>query len=496
MKKLFSLFLAVLMMLSLSMVAFADGEETTAAPEGEPVIEAGKSVITVTDERKYEVYQIFTGDLHESTLSNIKWGQNGTGTVGEAVDKTILDALDGVKSSSDKVKLTEILKYVKTDSTAYGTVDKMNSMTVPNGYYLLKDVTENPTAGFEYSTYLVKIVASLTVNAKTGNVTSDKKVMDTNDSTGKTSGWQDSADYDIGDDVPFQLTGTVSDKYDQYTSYYFCFHDKLSNGLTLNTNSFEVYVGDTKITSGYEVVITDFTDGCSFEVKFTDLKSISSVQAGSTIKVTYTAKLNENAVIGSTGNENTMHLEFSNNPNETTNKGTTPEDKVVVFTYKLIINKLDDNKAALTGAGFTLYKWVKSSEENNGTWTEIGSELKGTDMTTFTWTGLDDGKYKLVESTTPAGYNTMADIEFTITAAHATENAAPTLTSLTADTALSATADLNAGSLTSNIINHKGTILPETGAMGTAIFVAVGTVLATVAVVFLVTRKKMSVYED
>lgn len=496
MKKLFSLFLAVLMMLSLSMVAFADGDVTTAAPDAEPVTESGTSVITVTDERKYEVYQIFTGDLHNTTLSNIKWGQNGTGTTGEAVSETVLNALDGVKSSSDKEKLTEILKYVQTDSAAFGTVDKTNSLTVPNGYYLLKDVTENPTVGFEYSTYLVKIVSNLTVNAKTGDVTSDKKVQDTNDSTGETSGWQDSADYDIGDDVPFRLTGTVSTKYDQYDSYYFCFHDKLSAGLTLNSDSFKVYVDNAEITTGYQVVTENLTDGCSFEVKFENLKTIASVKAGSTVMVTYTAKLNENAVIGSTGNDNTMHLEFSNNPNESTDKGTTPDDKVVVFTYKLIINKQDDAQNALTGAGFTLYKWVKGSNENSGTWTQIGNELKGSDMTTFTWTGLDDGKYKLVESTTPAGYNTMADIEFAITAAHASENAAPTLTSLTADAALNATADLSAGSLTANIVNHKGTILPETGAMGTAIFVAVGTVLATVAVVFLVTRKKMSVYED
>ena len=78
---------------------------------------------------------------------------------------------------------------------------------------------------------------------------------------------------------------------------------------------------------------------------------------------------------------------------------------------QLIVNKIDNHEHALKGAGFTLYK-----KNIQGNYVEIGTELKGEDMTTFTWTHLDDGDYKLVESTVPAGYNKMNDIIFSISA--------------------------------------------------------------------------------
>ena len=244
----------------------------------------------------------------------------------------------------------------------------------------------------------------------------------------------------------------------------------------------------TEITEGFEVV-TECEDNCTFEIKFADLKAIAAVQAGSVITVEYTSTLNDTAVLGDAGNPNVMDLEYSNNPN-TEDTGRTPEDKVIVFTYKVVINKLDgETKEALAGAGFTLYK-----KNAAGQWVAVGEELTGDELTTFVWEGLDDGQYKLSETTTPAGYNTMADIEFTVSAEHDVESADPQLTVL--DGGVLGTGEVSTGAITKDIDNNKGTVLPETGALGTVMFITIGAVLAMAAAVFMITRKKMSVYED
>lgn len=482
MKKFASVLLTLALILSLSIPVFAAQATAT---------------ITVTDDRTYDVYQIFTGDLSGSTLSNIKWGQNGTGSEGAAVPEDILNALTAVNAAgkTDADKLAEIEKYVSLNSdNKYGSVSKNSSLNnVPTGYYLLKDVTAL-TDGNERSEYVVKLVADIDVTAKAGETVPGKKVKETNDSTGVTTDWQDTADYDIGDNVPFQLSAKITANYDNYSTYYLCFHDTLSTGLTFNSSSVVVKVGETTINSNqYTVSTTGLADGCTFHVEFSDLKTVTSVGANSIITVEYTAKLNENATVGSTGNSNTMHLEYSNDPNSNT-KGKTPDQEVKVFTYKLIVNKVDGNEKPLKDAGFTLYKKIKGENNVADTWQQIGNEVKGTDLTTFTWTGLDAGDYKLMETTTPPGYNTMADIEFTISS---------TMDNTGALTGLSATssgkswgiADLSAGSITQTIVNNAGTVLPETGASGTTLFLLFGSLLTLAAAVFLTVRKKMSIYE-
>ena len=102
---------------------------------------------------------------------------------------------------------------------------------------------------------------------------------------------------------------------------------------------------------------------CTFEVVFEDLKTIESVVAGSVISVEYESILNENAVIGEPGNPNVMYMEYSNNPTDETSTGTTPEDKVVVFTYEVVVEKVDENGNPLSGAEFTLEKWIPDTEE-------------------------------------------------------------------------------------------------------------------------------------
>ena len=489
-KKLASLLLALVMVFALAATAFAAENTTISAPEGST--------------RTYDVYQIFTGDLHEGVLSNIKWGKNGTGTEGTAVDQTTLDALAAVNGKSDTEKLTAIQKYVKLDSGKFGTVSNDNPLTVPTGYYLIKD-NGSVNDGEAYSLYVVQVVGPTTISPKVGTTTSDKKVKDTNDSTANsTTDWQDSADYDIGDAVPFKLSATIAQDYANYTrGYKLTFHDKEDTGLSFNKNSVKVYVDGTLITTGYEVVTEGLTDGCTFEVRFANLKDIASVEAGSIISVEYTSTLNNQAVIGSTGNKNTSHVTYTNNPNDEQagENGETPDDVVIVFTYQTIVNKVTKNPnydstvegseayIPLKGAGFTLYK-----KNASGRYEAVGSELKSADMTTFTWSGLDDGDYKLVETTTPSGYNTIPDIEFTISAGHV-DGDSPYLNTLSGNVASGTatfTAVVNDGSLSTDVVNNSGTQLPSTGGIGTTIFYVLGSVLVIGAAVLLVTKKRMS----
>lgn len=498
-RKLASLLLALVMVFTLATTAFAAENTTISAPEGST--------------RTYDVYQIFTGDLSAGVLSNVKWGRNGTGTEGAAVDQTTLDALAAVNGKSNTEKLTEIQKYVNLNSEKIGTVSNESPLTVTTGYYLIKD--NGPVGdGEAYSLYVVKIVGPTTISPKVGTTTSDKKVKDTNDSAANsTTDWQDSADYDIGDAVPFKLSATIAQDYANYThGYKLTFHDKEEAGLSFNKDSVRVYVNGAPINTGYKVVTDGLTDGCTFEVRFANLKEITSVHAGSVISVEYTSTLNTDAVIGSTGNKNTSHVTYTNNPNDEQagENGETPDDVVIVFTYKTIVNKVTKNPAydaskdldhtgtdsdgnkeftPLKGAGFTLYK-----KNASGEYVAVGQELKGADMTTFTWSGLDDGDYKLVETTTPAGYNTIADIEFTITAGHVDGNS-PYLDTLSGDVTsgtASFTAVVNDGSLSTDVVNNAGSTLPETGGIGTTIFYVLGSVLVLAAVVLLVTKKRMN----
>ena len=433
--------------------------------------------------------------------------------MGEAVDQTILDALAAVNSKSDTEKLTVIQTYVNFGSTAIGTVSDSNPLTVTTGYYLIKD--NGPVGnGEDYSLYVVQVVGPTTISPKVGTTTSDKKVKDTNDSAANsTTDWQDSADYDIGDAVPFKLSATIAQDYANYThGYKLTFHDKEDAGLSFNASSVKVYVDGKEITSGFTVVTENLGDGCTFEVRFANLKEITSVHAGSVISVEYTSTLNNQAVIGSAGNKNTSHVTYTNNPNDEQagENGKTPDDVVIVFTYQTIVNKVTKNPAydaskdtekkgtdsdgnkefiPLKGAGFTLYK-----KNASGTYEAVGSELKGEDMTTFTWSGLDDGDYKLVETTTPSGYNTIPDIEFTISAGHV-DGDIPYLNTLSGNVTSGTatfTAVVNDGSLSTDVVNNSGAQLPSTGGIGTTIFYVLGSVLVIGAAVLLVTKKRMS----
>lgn len=466
-----------------------------------PAMAADTYSITINNSatgHTYEAYQIFTGDLAtkdgEKVLSNIVWGSGiseaGKTALGDAAAKA-----ETLKTEDDAQAFAKaVAPYLSTIAGSANTVTdgKYVISGLAPGYYLVKDKdgSLNSENNDSYTNYIIRVVGDATANPKSGVPVVEKKVKDINDSTGVTSGWQDSADYDIGDTIPYQMTATMGDL-SGYDHYYVEFVDTMTH-LTY-TGITSVKVGDTTLNAGQYTVDWDGTTK-TLKVIIMDVKAYGAT-TGTKVVVEYTATLDAAANIGSAGNPNEVYLVYSNNPNNTgdgtskpSDTGKTPQDKNIVFTYKVVVNKVDKDKTPLEGAGFTLYK-----KNTSGAYEAIGSELKGGDMTTFIWSGLDDGDYKLVETTTPAGYNTIADIEFTITAGHV-DGDNPYLDTLSGDVT-SGTATFTAvvgdGSLTTDVVNQSGSTLPETGGIGTTIFYVLGAVLVVGAGVVLVTKKRM-----
>ena len=499
MKRLVALALSVVMVLAMSVVAFAQNDNGT------------YNITAPATDHRYEIYQIFTGDLSGETLSNVKWGANAKNENDDVianteVPETVINALTAVNTSSDTEKLAVIKKYAKLDSTPIKTISNGATYRAQAGYYLIKDEDGSVTGNDAYTLYIVKVAGDVTIQPKSNKPSFEKKIKDTNDTTGDTTGWQDSADYDIGDKIPFQLKGTVAANYADYKTYYFAFHDKEENSLTFDSTTVKVYVDGTQIESGYVVKTSDKTHSdCTFEIVFENLKNINSVHAGSVITAEYESTLNDKAVLGSQGNVNEAKLEYSNNPNNEQvgrpeTPGETPWDNVIVFTYKVVVNKVNEKKEPLTGAEFTLSKKLKDET------TKDIAVVKGNNGTSFTFRGLDDGDYILRETKTPAEYNTMKDITFTVTADHkiqwTDEKRTDILTELTGNAASGEitfskvsekideeTDSANAG-LSTTVINKKGSSLPTTGGIGTTIFYVVGGILMAGAAVLLITKRR------
>ena len=487
-KKILGLLLAMVMMMSVAITAMAKGETYS---------------ITINNSAEghtYEAYQIFTGDLSTNeadakVLSNIVWGSGvseaGKTALGDAAAKA-----ETLKTEADaKAFAKEVAPYLTTAAGSASTVTDGNYVIsgLAAGYYLVKDQDGSLTGDNDsYTEYIIKVVSDTTATPKSDKPKVEKKVKDTNDSTGVTSDWQDSADYDIGDSVPFQLKATLANNVSSYTTYKVVFHDTLSKGLTYKDDA-KIYI-DGKETNGFTVTSTVNADGTTtLTVSCDDVKELGAGNS-SVITVEYTATLNNNAVLGSSGNPNEVYLEYSNNPNKSgagnNETGNTPEDVVIVFTYKTIINKVDGEGQPLTGAEFTLEKY----NNETGIWEAI-AVVKSDNGTTFTFSGLDDGKYRLTETTTPAGYNTIDPIEFTITAEHEVLSDNPALTSLSGnatDDKITFGSDVTEGSLSANVVNKAGSTLPETGGMGTTIFYVLGAILVLGAAIMLIAKKRMS----
>lgn len=452
----------------------------------------------------YEAYQILSGDLSadKATLSNIKWGEgiNAEGQTalgGDAAEYAKTLAEMGNNSSELKEQAQIIGANLASASGSVTVTDPDAKNVISNlkpGYYLIKDKDDSLQGQESYTEFILHVTDDVDANVKADVPSVEKKVKDTNDTTGETTGWQDSADYDIGDDVPFQLTATLANNIESYKTYSLKFNDTLSEGLDYN-NDAVIKLGDKDVTDRF----TPSYDATAKTLTFTcdDILAFGAKNSDK-IVVEYTAKLNENAVIGAAGNPNTVYLDFSNNPNNggEGDRGKTPEDKVIVFTYKLTVNKVDKENKPLTGAEFSLFKKVKVDGKDELELVEVKKILStNAEGTVFGFTGLDDGTYVLRETKTPDGYNSIEDQTFTISAKHDENSDDPKLTELTGDVASGSIIDLGVmlekGELSTDVVNNKGSVLPSTGGAGRVAIYVIGAILVLGGGIVLVTKKRV-----
>ena len=448
----------------------------------------------------YEAYQILSGDLSadKATLSNIKWGEGikaegQTALGGDAAGYAKKLADMGNNSSELKEQAQIIGANLASASGSVTVTDPDAKNVISNlkpGYYLIKDKDDSLQGQESYTEFILHVTDDVDANVKADVPSVEKKVKDTNDTTGETTGWQDSADYDIGDDVPFQLTATLANNIESYKTYSLKFNDTLSKGLDYN-NDAVIKLGDKDVTDRF----TQSYDATAKTLTFTcdDILAFGAKNSDK-IVVEYTAKLNENAEIGAAGNPNTVYLDFSNNPNNggEGDRGKTPEDKVIVFTYKLTVNKVDKENKPLTGAEFSLFKKVNGKDELVEVKKILSTNAEGT---VFGFTGLDDGTYVLRETKTPDGYNSIEDQTFTISAKHDENSDDPKLTALTGDVASGSIIDLGVmlenGELSTDVVNNKGSVLPSTGGAGRVAIYVIGAILVLGGGIVLVTKKRV-----
>lgn len=568
-RKISAVFLAAVMTVMMSVSAFAlDGPYDR--------------TITITGtngNHEYTAYQIFEGRLEQDNetdeyiLSDIEWG-SGVDAAREVDGKNLVAALKAdeslkdhfTKDSYSAAQVAEVLESFSANSNQLDAFAKIVSdyLTDPSGtgayngkdgsytisgleagYYLVSDSMTEPGQGEPendaYSKFMLKLTTDVTVTPKSSVPTVEKKVQENsytnNDSNANGSysygaGYNDAADWNIGDHVPFKLIGTMPSTLADYDEYSYTFHDTLSAGLTYDADSVRVAVvnpADGVYGGADGVSVADGTDvtgqfvitaeGTGLTISCNDITALEgvTVDSGSLIVVEYTATLNEKAVVGSNGNTNEVYLEFSNNPNSdvTGETGSTPTDEVIVFTYGLGVTKEDsEEKTPLDGAEFILYKVDEGGsnsyyqEGNTGAdpqkafWTDNEGEAKKLISDSeghFSVTGLDEGTYYLRETKAPEGYNLREDdIMIVITADTANgqtgtgSTEAPALRGITVsvDEEDEVSGDRDTGMVSITVENVRGSSLPETGGIGTTIFYVVGGILVVGAGVILIARRR------
>ena len=430
-------------------MAFADGAAATA-----------NGSVTITNvegnDTEFYGYQIFNADVAivkgKTVASNITWANDD---VKAAVENVITDngyggttAQDAADWITSNVTRTDETTRVDSNHIAYkiaAAVDDLTDKTtttkrvasgLEHGYWLFVTKADTIGEGEAGTSPIFTVVGDtpVKVTEKTGIPTVEKKIV--SDADNKEC---DAADSQIGQDVTYNLYGTVAENFDKYNTYYYQFSDQISKGLTLQ-GAAKVYLYANKDAAKADLnhaKVTDITnyftpstakaaaDGSKTTTWTCDnLKNVAGVTKDSCIVVSYTARINDSAVVGlnnsKEGNLNTVTLHYSNNP-MTSTRGQTVPDTVKDYTYGLKINKVDlGTEKALENAQFTIttqgdesskdVKYVK----NDGTLSDTEVVLSTNRQGVITLTGLDAGVYTVKETSAPSGYTAVDPFTFEI----------------------------------------------------------------------------------
>lgn len=515
----------------------------------------GTGKITITNNRgatsSMAAFQIFTAKVSGESVVVTGWG-----------DGINLNTLSGAIATSDLSSDFTGVNFENTEASAQKVADIVSGYTGENaskaetfaklaaqskqgdgkaaigqviegldtGYYIVIDTVA--ASNGNYTSFTLGMLTVVTGENATAMVkrdfpSFDKQIGDINDTNdaANTYTFDEAADHDMGDAVPFKLIASVPSNIAKYDTYKMIFHDDLqADVFTFNQDSVKVtYYASSSDTTGTDVTkafttalstaedkskFENHTDGTEdFTVTCNNIKGIDGITPTSEghFEVQYTATLTDKAKMGAEGNWNGAYLEYSNNPNvsgegDTDNTGKSPTDYCVAFTYQTVIDKIDGiTKAPLTGAEFTLEKKLKDGTTKT---VQVVTALEGT---RFMFNGLDDGTYVLTESKVPDKYNGIEPITFTISATEDQTDGSEALTSLSADGGASATftsgkvylindttepSGADKGSVKTTIENLKGSSLPSTGGIGTTMFYVGGGVLVAGAGVILITKKR------
>lgn len=492
MKRFVALFAALALVLAMAAPAFADeGAGAATTEKGKITINNAVSGVTYNFYRIMEIETHTDGEPYTGVIykTNTEWktflNDNQWKTCFKVnADDTVTVLKKEADNGEFAKKFAEEAAKVVSGKTVNYSVKATGSKVVQEvelGYYLVvpdgwADV--NPVVCSLGSTN-----PNVTINEKNGKPTIDKKVKEGSD-FGETN------DAAIGDYVEFQLTINVVDG----TPVNYVAHDTMSAGLTFvnkGEHSLSIKRNDETLeSSNYQVVTEGIKDGCAFEVKFNDDENGNSVlKTNDKVVITYWAQVNENAVVGATGNTNSAILKYGTN-------GTAQGGQTTTYVWSFGVKKYtkgsDSSEVALAGAKFQVKSGDKVASFKYDSTNNV-YKLAGWDVADaaglvkvvetpasgeIKFEGLDSGTYALEEVEAPKGYNKLdSAISFTIKGA--TDPSKGQVSYGTDSTG------------TIKVLNNAGTTLPTTGGIGTTIFYLIGGGLMVAAAVLLIAKKRM-----
>lgn len=480
MKRFFSFMMAVVLVLSLSVTAFAAG---------------GPGSITITNaivDETYTVYKIFDAALTadnsgisysvvpDSALATEMFGTTGTGA-----DYFTYDAASGAVALKSGVSESDLFTYLKNleHKQKIGESIKATSTTVyftelPYGYYLI-----DPTNGAVVTIDSTKPHADvIDKNQTTTNL--DKKIKAEGDAN-----WADATSANVGDTVNFKVEFTALNYKGEEKVAKYTIEDTLTPAgwAEIDTTRIVVKVGTKTLEAGTDYTISADTNGFEIEIPWVDDDGNFLYDPSVPVEVTYSATVLGAAASAdpvAQNNENTAELTWNN---------TTETDETTTKVYNMGFTKVDGtNSVPLEGAKFKLYRDQACTDlvcvsGSNGVYTVGGTsnEVETPEGGKVVIMGLKEGKYYLKETVAPAGYNLLTDAK-PVTVGGDT----PSITMKINGTDYI----VNNDELT--VENNTGVVLPSTGGEGTMKMITIGTIVAMAFAVLLITHKKMTIYQD